>query len=213
MTLDRKPGLEFGVVILAAGASARMGRPKLLLPWGDTTILGHLLEQWRKAGARQLAMVCSEKDSVLRAELKRLETANVNPVVNPRPEEGMFSSVRCAARWTGWRHDLTHWVITLGDQPQVRLETLRALLRFGAAHAESACQPARGGRARHPVLLPADIFRQLRDATEENLKQFLLNRGARRALCEMDDPGLDFDLDQPEDYERALALKAGAPTL
>ena len=48
----------FGVVILGAGASTRMGRPKLLLPWGDTSIIGHLLGQWRGLGARPIAVVC-----------------------------------------------------------------------------------------------------------------------------------------------------------
>ncbi len=46
-----------GVVILGAGASSRMGRPKLLLPWGATTIVGHLLEQWQTLGAAQIAVV------------------------------------------------------------------------------------------------------------------------------------------------------------
>ena len=40
-----------GVVILAAGRSARMGRPKLLLPWGETSVLGHLIKQWQALGA------------------------------------------------------------------------------------------------------------------------------------------------------------------
>ena len=39
--------MKLGVIILAAGASERMGRPKLLLPWGKSTVLAHLLAQWR----------------------------------------------------------------------------------------------------------------------------------------------------------------------
>jgi molybdenum cofactor cytidylyltransferase len=136
MMTGRHPNLAFGVAILAAGASSRMGRPKLLLPWGSTTILGHLLEQWRKAGAHQVAVVCSEADTALSAELHRLGATDVRRLFNPRPEEGMFSSVRCAARWNGWLPELTHWIITLGDQPQVRFETLQTLLKFGAVHRE-----------------------------------------------------------------------------
>ena len=40
-----------GVIILGAGASSRMGRPKLLLPWGDTSVIGHLIRQWQALGA------------------------------------------------------------------------------------------------------------------------------------------------------------------
>ena len=47
----------FAVVILAAGASSRMGRPKLLLPWRGTTVVGHLISQWRELGAAQIAIV------------------------------------------------------------------------------------------------------------------------------------------------------------
>jgi hypothetical protein len=62
-------------------------------------------------------------------------------------------------------------------------------------------------------LLPAKVFRELRDATEEHLKQYLLNRASQRALCEMPDAGLDFDLDQPEDYERALKANVATQAL
>jgi len=41
--------LRIGVVILAAGASSRMGQPKLLLPWNDTSVLGDLLNQWKRS--------------------------------------------------------------------------------------------------------------------------------------------------------------------
>ena len=54
-----------GVVILAAGRSARMGRPKLLLPWGETSVLGHLIKQWQALGARQIAVVCAPGDQAI----------------------------------------------------------------------------------------------------------------------------------------------------
>lgn len=206
MPASNDSGVVFGVVVLAAGASSRMGRPKLLLPWGDTTILGHLRQQWREAGARQIAVVCEETNEALRTEMNRLKLAADTRIVNPRPEDGMFSSIRSAANWLGWAVELTHWIITLGDQPQVRFETLRALIALGAANPGRICQPARNGCARHPVLLPGGVFRQLEDAPEEHLKQFLLNRAHLRVLREMEDPGLDFDLDEPEDYERALRM-------
>jgi molybdenum cofactor cytidylyltransferase len=56
--MDRVPAaasLALGAVILAAGRSTRMGQPKLLLPWGKTSVLGHLIGQWQSAGAGQIA--------------------------------------------------------------------------------------------------------------------------------------------------------------
>src|SRR3989442_11142538 len=64
--------LSFGVIILAAGASSRMGQPKLLLPWGNTSILGHLIAQWRGVGAEQIAVVTAARAEGIDQELRRL---------------------------------------------------------------------------------------------------------------------------------------------
>src|SRR5437016_1251765 len=111
-----------GSVILAAGRSARMGRPKLLLPWGKTSVLGHLFEQWQRLGTYQIAIVCAAGDSIIQAELDRLKFPAENRIINEAPQRGMFSSIQCAARWRGWKSELTHWAIALGDQPHVRPE-------------------------------------------------------------------------------------------
>jgi molybdenum cofactor cytidylyltransferase len=202
--------MKLGVVILAAGASSRMGRPKLLLPWEDTTVVGHLLRQWKTLGATQVAIVCAATNSALTGELDRQGFPPANRIFNPQPERGMFSSIQCAADWSGWEPKVTHLAITLGDQPQVRLETLRRLIGFAAAHPASICQPSHKGRGRHPVILPADAFSRLKDSQAANMKEFLGTSGHSVDRCEVDDPGLDLDLDEPADYERALALASNA---
>src|SRR5205823_9731144 len=157
MTIDERGDvvgravLDFGVVILAAGASSRMGKPKLLLPWGVTSVLGHLIGQWKAMRAGQIATVWASGDQAVSAELDRLDFPRVHRVVNPTPERGMFSSIQCAARWGGWNAELTHWTIALGDQPHLRPDTLRALLHFAGAQSNQVCQPSPRGRPRHPV--------------------------------------------------------------
>jgi len=198
--------LHFGVVILAAGASSRMGKPKLLLSWGGTSVLGHLLGQWQALGAGQIATVSAAGDEAVSVELDRLDFPAGNRVVNPTPAHGMFSSVQCAARWVGWNANLTHWTIVLGDQPHLRRETLRALLSFAGSHSNHVCQPSRHGRPRHPVVLPKTVFNELKDSRADTLKEFLQSLPSGPALCEMDDPGLDFDVDTPADYEQAIRL-------
>jgi len=202
--------LRFAAVILGAGASMRMGRPKLLLAWGQTSVVGHLLRQWQAIGAEQIAVVCAGSDRALPDELDQLARfglPKVERIINPAPERGMFSSIQSAARWAGWNAGLSHWVIALGDQPHLRPETLRALLNFSEANPDKICQPSRNGRGRHPVILPASAFFGLKDSPAENLKQFLVGGGLAVARRETDDPGLDLDLDEPADYERALALE------
>jgi molybdenum cofactor cytidylyltransferase len=202
--------VKLGVVILGAGASSRMGRPKLLLPWGDTTILGHLLREWRGTGAAQVAVVQALEDEAMRRELDRLGHPPSDRIANPQPERGMFSSIQCAAAWPGWQPELTHQALVLGDQPHLRTATLRALVDFAATHPDRICQPqSPAGRPRHPVILPAPSFQSLPNAADETLKSFLQRHEPERVLCPLDDPGLDVDLDFPADYERAHRTSFG----
>ncbi len=196
--------MKFAVVILAAGASQRMGRCKLRLRWRDTTVLGHIRKTWEELGAIQIAVVHAASDATLPAELDRLEHPRGDRIPNPQPEDGMFESIRCASRWRGWNPDATHWLVTLGDQPQIRWDTLKALLEHAFVHGNQICQPAYEGRPKHPIFFPRGIFRALADAPEDTLKEFLGIRADQIALRDCVDPGLDFDLDTPADYQEAL---------
>ena len=204
-----KSAPRYGVIILAAGASSRMGKAKLLLPWGGTSVLGHLIEQWRSLQGGQIAVICAEANEAVQSELDRLGFPTGARVFNPAPERGMFSSIQCAAAWNGWEPSVSHFAIVLGDQPHLRSATLQALLDFAAANCEKICQPSRQGRARHPVILPRFVWEQLRNSPQENLKAFLQSRSHVVALFEVDDPALDFDLDTPADYEQVRQRFAG----
>jgi molybdenum cofactor cytidylyltransferase len=190
----------FAIAILAAGVSSRMGRPKMLLPWRETTVLGHSIVQWRLAGAAQVAVVCAEGDSEIEKELDRLSVSRSERIINPDPARGMFSSIQCVARWESWQ-SVQHIALSLGDQPHLSLTTLQKLVRFATNHPESVCQPSRAGRPRHPVFLPRKLLDELARSKASTLKEFLLSYADVRQLLEMDDPALDLDIDTPADYE------------
>jgi molybdenum cofactor cytidylyltransferase len=194
---------RFAVVILAAGASSRMGRPKMLLPWGETTVLGHLIAQWQQTEASQIAVVCAADDEGINKELDRIGFAREQRIINPDSSRGMFSSIQAAARWPGWNPAFTHWAIALGDQPHLASTTLRTARDFAAQQFDKICQPSRNGRPRHPVFLPKRVFETLADSTHQTLKEFLTAHLSEVRLVEVIDPGLDFDLDTPADFEEA----------
>lgn len=200
------PPETLGVLILAAGASARMGRPKLLLPWNGTTVIGQLISQWQQLGAKQIALVCRPNDAGLNAELGRLGFAADQRMENPQPEHGMFSSILCAARWAGWRPELTTWAIVLGDQPHLRHDTLTALLKFHDGHAAGISQPVHDGHGSHPVLLRRPAWAQLRETSAVTLDAFLKSNLDAVRQCPLADTGLSLDLDTPEDYKQATLL-------
>jgi molybdenum cofactor cytidylyltransferase len=198
------PPHALGVIILGAGASARMGQPKLLLPWRGTTVIGHLFAHWRELGAAQIVIVLRVNDVALAGELDRLNFSKSDRIENPQPERGMFSSIVCAANWHGWRKDILRWAIVLGDQPHLRSESLRQLLEFSAQNQDAVCQPSFGGRTGHPAILPRAAFEQLKSSGAANLKDFLKLSTSSRVLCPVADPGLSLDMDTPEDYKRLV---------
>jgi molybdenum cofactor cytidylyltransferase len=196
----------FGVVILAAGSSRRMGRPKLLLPWGNTTIIGSQIDTWRSLGVPQIAVVHRAGDLDFLRELDRIRVSQEHRISNPTPQDQMFGSVRCAATWSGWNSNLTHVVISLGDQPQLKPGTLRDLLELSTESPQEICQPLYGGRTRHPIVFPRGTFQTLKNSEATTLKEFL--RTENVVGIELNDPGLALDIDDSADYEKALKFIA-----
>ena len=180
-----------------------MGRPKMLLPWGVTSILGHTIAQWNSRAA-VTTVVCAGELHPVWAELDRLGFPPTQRITNPNPERGMFESICSSARWKEWGSELTHWALILGDQPLIQADTLGRLVEFARAHPDEVCQPLQGGHRRHPVFLPKARFRELARTTAPTLKDFLEPMRPKTGFCECDDPGLGIDLDQPKDYEAAL---------
>jgi molybdenum cofactor cytidylyltransferase len=205
-----KRGISLGVVILAAGASSRMGRSKLLLAWRDTTVIGAILSSWRQVGADQIAVVCRADDLALARELDRLDHPRSNRIFNPEPARGMFSSIQSAAAWDGWRAELTHFAIALGDQPHLSTQNLADLAKAAEKNL-NIWQPSHKGHARHPVLFPCARFQELSSTSHRSLKEFLVAHQNSVRLLDASDEALDFDLDTPADYE-ALRFRFGKST-
>jgi molybdenum cofactor cytidylyltransferase len=114
----------------------------------------------------------------------------------------MFSSILCAAHWRGWRPEISHWAIVLGDQPHLGATVLRNLLDFHGQNRDKICQPAIGERTGHPVMLPRWVFEALKRTRAETLKDFLKHLAGSCVQLEMAAPAVLLDLDTPEDYKR-----------
>lgn len=196
---------HLGAVLLAAGRSSRMGRPKMLLPWAHTNVLGWHIHQWQALGTTQMAIVLSGPGPVW-ACLDRLSFPAEQRIINPDPGAGMFRSIQCASDWAGWKQTLSHFAIILGDQPHLRRATLARLLEFSAANPDRVCQPHFQDRMGHPIVMPRSVFATLKNATTHTLKDFLGQLSPGPLACDVDDPGLGLDLDTPEDYRNLARL-------
>jgi len=191
------------IAILAAGESRRMGQPKLCLPWGQTTILGHLLDQWREAGADKTLIVHGPGETPVTRELDRLGIPASQRAATVAMERGMMGSVVTAARQALRDPSLTHLVIALGDQPHLRTDTFRKLLRACATSPGKLIRIVHQNKAGHPIALPAHVLAELNATSSETLRDFL--RLKEMPVCDLttDDSGVLLDVDTPSDYARA----------
>jgi molybdenum cofactor cytidylyltransferase len=195
---------SFAVVILAAGRSMRMKRHKLLLPWEDTTILGHLIRTWQSLYATEIGVVVANNNYPVRAELQMPEYKGIHTILNDLPSGEMFDSILCASSWIGWQPKVSHWVVALGDQPQIQADTLRELLHFSFRNKDKICHPCYEGRILYPLIFPRWAWPQLRLMPRyQSIQEFLLEHEPACAKFECHIPELTQDIDYPIDYLRA----------
>jgi len=191
------------IAILAAGESRRMGSPKLCLPWKDTSVLGHLLIQWRKAGADKILVIHppDQEASVVR-ELDRLGVPASERTPTLAFERGMMGSVVTAADRAAQAPALTHLVIALGDQPHLRPETLRAFLQLCAESPGKLVRVVHAGKPGHPLALPTSLFADLSTTSCATLRDFLGQQEIPGADLTTSDSGVLIDMDTPQDYDQ-----------
>jgi molybdenum cofactor cytidylyltransferase len=183
----------------AAGLSRRMGREKVLLPLGSTTILGAVLAALCRAQIAEVA-VAVRADLPLAAELARRAGARV--AVNPHPEGEMLSSIRIAAALLP--EGLDGFLIWPADHPLVRPETLSLLLSHGGR--ASVLLPTHGGRRGHPAWIGADLRSDLETLDlPGGLRDLWRIRVARVREVPVEDPGVLLDVNTPEAYARAVS--------
>ncbi|MFT3990962.1 MAG: nucleotidyltransferase family protein [Luteolibacter sp.] len=190
--------MPFSVIILAAGASRRMGSPKALLPWGKRTVLEHLIAVWKEANASEIIVVHDSGNVALGTEMDRLGIRH--RITNMNPEDGMMSSIRCAAD-ANIRTPLV--AISLVDQPQIPAELIRVLVTAAANESGTIWQPQHKGKHGHPVVFPTAEFLKIRKTSAATLREFLRDRQSSRRFLTWKNDDVLIDLDTPEDYEQA----------
>lgn len=198
-------------VVPAAGASRRMGRPKLLLPFGDGTVVGGVVAALRAGGVGEVALVVAPGDDVL-AAWGRARSLTV--AVNPRPEDGMLSTIRAGVAALGGGAALAAagrpLLVTPADLPALSGATVRAVLAALAAGAPLAV-PLHRGRRGHPLGIAAGLLPEIdRLDPDVGLRQLLDRHAALLRELPIDDPGALEDVDTPEDYAR-LTPPCGEP--
>ena len=180
-------------LVLAAGGSSRLGQPKQLLPYGDATLLDHVLDTARACELDQLVCVIGGAAGEVRAAVR---FDGVEVVENPGFGEGCSSSIATALAAVDDRAEVL--VLMLGDQPGVTAETVAALLA-GRGDAPIAVCAYADGRG-HPLAFSRRLFPELASLHGDKAVWKLLDRHAAEAAEVAVDGPIPRDIDTWDDY-------------
>jgi molybdenum cofactor cytidylyltransferase len=191
-------------LLLAAGTSTRMGRPKQLLPWKGQSLIRHAIHVLQKAGlAQRIVVILGANRELITPELNDLA---VEIVVNPDWAEGMGSSIRSGMQQL-LKDDADEWSgigISLVDQPLIAPEHFRALYQLW----ENAKQPIAAARYNDilgvPAIFDTSVFPQLLALDGAAGARKILMQSKER-VAPLDLPEARFDLDTPEDYKKLFS--------
>lgn len=198
---------NIAAIILAAGQSKRMGQPKMLLPWGKTTVLGQVVTTLANADIADIVVVTGGWRESVEAEVERLASYSpVRSIFNARHEtEGMLSSVQAGVRvlQTGTQATL----IALGDQPQMRQRSVRDVVEAYKKTGSVVVVPSNINRRGHPFLIASELWNNLLAMRSPmTMRDFLVAHTDSILYVEADESILQ-DLDTPDDYKQAQGLK------
>jgi molybdenum cofactor cytidylyltransferase len=184
-------------LVLGAGGSKRLGRPKQLLPYGDGTLLGHVVETARACGFDQTIVALGGAADEVRAAVD-LEGAEV--VLNDAYGEGCSSSIAAALAVVEPRCDVL--VLMLGDQPGVTADSVGRLLaaRGGAPLAVCRYDDGRG----HPIAFARSALPALAELHGDKGVWRLLDQRSADAVEVAIAGQVPLDVDTPEDYRAVL---------
>ena len=190
-------------VLLAAGQSRRMGRPKMILPWKDgQTIIAHVARGFVKAGADPVVVVTgADRELVERA----LEGVPVRFVYNPaHAEGGMLSSVQAGLE-SLTMPEIEAAAVAPGDIPLLMPETVRTLLERWRARPSPLLAPSYERRRGHPMLLArAEWPGVMKLEQGKTMRDFFRARAEEIDYLVVDDPGVLADIDTPGQYEEGI---------
>lgn len=192
-------------VVPAAGRSRRMGTQKLLLPFGDSTLIGHVVDELLRSVVDQVYVVVGHQRQRIMAELSGRP---VSIVTNPDCDRGMLSSVRCGIGALPAQCEAI--LVALGDQPAITAELVDAMAESFARVQQRILVPVYRGRRGHPLLFSADYRGEILTGHDDlGLRGLLRAHGDDVFELPVSTAGVLSDVDYPEDYRRErVALQA-----
>lgn len=188
-------------VVLAAGESARMGRPKPLLSYGGETFLERILRTLGQLeGLDARVVVLGHEATRIRREVD-FDDAVV--LTHRGYRQGMLSSLRAGARAALKElPDLEALMVCLVDQPLVQAETYAALLNAFQPDKDDVVIASYSGEHGHPVVLSRGLAERVASESRSgSLSELIESYAQRRRYLDCDDPAVTQNINTPEAFD------------
>jgi len=190
---------QVAAVVLAAGASSRMGRPKALLDFDGTPCIARVLGACREGGVGEVVVVTSPSGREVNAVC-----GGTIEAVNAHPERGMLSSLQAGLSVLP---AAAGFLIFPVDYPVVPAREVRRLIEAfrGRTPGRRIFIPSFDHRRGHPVLVEAGLAREfLALPPESSARLVIAAHESEIVYVQADDDRVLMDMDTPEDYRRCL---------
>lgn len=194
---------SIAVLILAAGASTRMeGGPKQLLPWKDSTLLGHAIEQARQLTESVFVVLGAHAD-----EIKEIIPKNVKTIYNPNWEQGMGTSIS-----VGTKHlfksnsNLSGLLIMLADQPFLDFSYLRKIKTEFEKDKYKIVATSYGKKLGVPAMFHPSLFLELSKLNQDVGARHIIEKYKSDTIPIFPD-GKQIDIDTKNEYNQSIDNK------
>jgi len=188
-------------IILAAGESKRMGRPKLLLPFGDNTIIETIVNNAIESKADEVLVVLGSGAENIAEKIKR---KHAKTSVNPNFRQGMLSSIQWG--FESLPEDTRAALVMLGDQPMVSSSVIDKVMDAYEQTEKSIVLPVYNKRRGHPILIDMKHRKEMKQLSPDvGLRALVHNHTDDILEVAVDTPGILKDIDTVEDYNQILS--------
>ena len=191
---------RIAAVVLSAGESSRMGRPKALLPIEGETFIGRIVGSLKRTQVGKILVVLGHNAGPLAAAIRALP---VEILINPNYQLGQLSSLQVAVRNLLSDPDCEGMLVHLVDHPYIDASLVDRMIRQFYESKKDIVVPRCRGKRGHPVLFSRRLFGELLDAPMDQGAKAVVNAHGDATLeIETDDEGITVDIDTPELYRQ-----------
>jgi molybdenum cofactor cytidylyltransferase len=193
-------------IVLAAGLSKRMGKPKMLLPWGGKRVIEQVVDTLSHSGISEIIVVAGE---FLMEMENLLANRNAKVVKNPYYSNGeMTASLQ--AGLSVLSGETTEVMVVLGDQPFLEETIVSNLMKTSQATTQSIVMPSVNHKRGHPWIIKKVLLQEIMEIRPPStLRDFIRKHDAEIEYLVVTEDNVIRDMDTPEDYERLKPKAAG----